>query len=438
MKAVPIVIATLALAFILRRLRGRAPRHGFSLPAPSSGIGLVADREIRQRLRGRTFRVTTLITLLAVGAAIVIPTIGHGGADKSKVAITGTLTAQEQSVIRTAGRQVGATVEILDEPSSEAAIADVRHGKVDLAVLAGEQVIVDHALTASDDSTEAQAARTIALLLARDNAVTTAGLTPQQIATIGHIQPLPIRGLTSPKGGSSSDQGTATIGLILLFFMLSQYGTWTLIGVMEEKASRVVEVLLAAVRPTQLLGGKVLGIGTLVFGQATILVGFALGLGAAVGSNVLTGTSPSVLVAILGWLVLGYGFYSWVFAAAGSMVERQDQVQALIFPITIPLLVGYVASVTAVGTEHASAFVTALAYLPPTAPFAMPALVAVHAVTWWQLTLSALLSVASTVAMARLAAKIYQRAVLRTGGRVPLRDVIAITVPTIRGRTRSR
>jgi ABC-2 type transport system permease protein len=127
-----------------------------------------------------------------------------------------------------------------------------------------------------------------------------------------------------------------------------------------------------------------------------------------------------------------------VFAAAGSMVERQDQVQALIFPITIPLLVGYVASVAAVGTEHASAFVTALAYLPPTAPFAMPALVAVHAVSWWQLTLSALLSVASTVAMARLAGKIYRRAVLRTGRRVPLRDVIAITVPTIRARTRSR
>ena len=68
---------------------------------------------------------------------------------------------------------------------------------------------------------------------------------------------------------TGSEQGTAVIGLVLLFFLLSQYGTWTLIGVMEEKASRVVEVLLAAVRPTQLLAGKVIGIGALVFMQAT-------------------------------------------------------------------------------------------------------------------------------------------------------------------------
>ena len=431
MTALPIVIAALAVAFIARKFRKKG-RHTLSVPPPKSSVGLVADREIRQRLRGRIFRVTTGITLLAVGAAIVIPTLG-GGPGKTKVGVAGTLTSHERTAILLAGRQVGATIEILDEPSSGAAIDDVKGGKTSVAVLDGAQVIVEHALSSSDNSTEAQMARAIASLLAEDNAIRAAGLTPRQAATIAGIRPLPVRGIVAAKGGSTSDQGTATIGLILLFFMLSQYGTWTLMGVMEEKASRVVEVLLAAIRPTQLLGGKVLGIGALVFGQATVLVSFALGLGAAVGSHVLTGTSPIVLVSILAWLVLGYGFYSWVFAAAGSMVERQDQVQAVVFPITIPLLIGYIASITAIGGDHASAFVTTLAYLPPTAPFAMPSLVAVRAATWWEFALSASLSIASTFAMARVAGTIYRRAVLRTGRRVPLRDVL-----TSRVRTRSR
>ena len=96
--------------------------------------------------------------------------------------------------------------------------------------------------------------------------------------------------------------------------MLQQYNTWILIGVMQEKSSRVVEVLLATVRPIQLLGGKVLGIGLVALGQATAIVGFALVVGAAVGSDLLKGTGPLVLASELLWLVLGYAFYCWVYA----------------------------------------------------------------------------------------------------------------------------
>ena len=126
--------------------------------------------------------------------------------------------------------------------------------------------------------------------------------------------------------------------------MLTQYNTWILIGVMQEKSSRVVEVLLATVRPIQLLGGKVLGIGLVALGQATLIVGFALIVGTAVGSDLLHGTAPLVLACELLWLVLGYAFYCWVYAAAGSTAERQDQVQTLALPLSIPILVGYIFS----------------------------------------------------------------------------------------------
>jgi ABC-2 type transport system permease protein len=426
MKTLPFVILIVAVGFIVRRAR-RGGSAGLRPPnlgrAVTSSVGLVATREIQQRLRGRTFRVATVVMLLAIGAAIVIPTLGGNGTDHSKVGVAGTLTTAERAVIFTVGRQVGSVVEIVKEPSAADARADVGNGNVDLAIIDGDDVVVDRTLSDRDDSTTAQAARSLAEALGQQQAADAAHLNPTQINILGDVQPVAITGL-KPAKGSPSDQGTAVFGLILLFVMLSQYGTWTLLGVMEEKASRVVEVLLAALRPNQLLGGKVLGIGALVFAQASILLGFSLGLGAAVGSNILHGTAPAVVVALLGWLVLGYAFYSWVFAAAGSMVERQDQVQAIAFPITIPLIIAYVSSIAAVSADHASAYVVTLAYLPPTAPFAMPVLVSLHAVTWWELTLSAVISLASTVVMARFASVVYRRAVLRTGRRVALREVL--------------
>jgi ABC-2 type transport system permease protein len=235
-----------------------------------------------------------------------------------------------------------------------------------------------------------------------------------------------VRSLQPGKANAKSAvRGTSVIGLILIFVMLTQYNTWMLIGVMEEKSSRVVEVLLAAVRPVQLLGGKVLGIGLVAFGQAALILAFALILGASVGSDLLKGSAPVVLVSTLFWLVLGYAFYSWVYAAAGSMAERQDQVQSLAFPLSLPIIVGYIVSLTAVTSGTASTFIKVLAYVPLTAPFAMPVLVGFRDVAWWQFLASAVLSLAATVLVARAAAGIYRRAILRTGRRVRVLDVLS-------------
>jgi ABC-2 type transport system permease protein len=213
--------------------------------------------------------------------------------------------------------------------------------------------------------------------------------------------------------------------LIIMFVLLSQYLTWTLIGVMEEKSSRVVEVLLATVRPMQLLTGKVLGIAAVVFAQSAALAAFALALGGAVGSHLLHGSAPLVLLSALAWLFLGYAFYCWLYAAAGSTVERQDQVQSLALPLALPMIAGYIMGLTELGSGHAATWFRVLAYVPPTAPFAMTALVGLRAVTWWQFLMSVLISLVSTVAIARLAAAVYRSAILRTGRRVPIRDVLA-------------
>jgi ABC-2 type transport system permease protein len=150
-------------------------------------------------------------------------------------------------------------------------------------------------------------------------------------------------------------------------------------------------------------------------------------LSKAVGSTLVHGTAPLVIASTFIWLVLGYVFYCWVYAAAGSMVERQDQIQSLVLPLSLPMIFGYIMALTGATSGAPSALLKVLAYLPPTAPFAMPVLVGFKAVTWWEFLGSAIISVICTVGIARLAATIYRRAILRTGGRVRFREVLART-----------
>ena len=193
---------------------------------------------------------------------------------------------------------------------------------------------------------------------------------------------------------------------------------------LEEKSSRVVEVLLAAVPPARLLAGKVLGIGLAVFLQAGLVVVVALSLAHAVNSDVLHGTTTLSIAATLAWLVLGYAFYSWVYAAAGAMASRQDQVQSLAFPLGLPVIFGYIMAFSTATSGNPTVFFRVLAYLPPTAPFEMPVLVGLGAVSWWQFAASVIISAACTIGVAKGAASIYRRAILQTGRRVRLREVL--------------
>jgi ABC-2 type transport system permease protein len=193
---------------------------------------------------------------------------------------------------------------------------------------------------------------------------------------------------------------------------------------MEEKSSRVAEVLLSTVRPARLLTGKVLGIGVAAFAQAGLIVTFALILAKAVGSTLMHGSEPLAVAASLTWLLLGYAFYCWVYAAAGSMAERRDQVQTLALPLSLPILFGYAISLATITGGTPSTFYRVLAYLPPTAPFAMPTLVSFGGVTWWQFAASVAISIAATLAVARFAAVVYRKSILRTGRRVGVRELV--------------
>jgi ABC-2 type transport system permease protein len=430
----PVIILVVVAGGLALRvwLRGRTGRPGRpARPAQLAALtrltgytGLVAGREVRQRLRGRLFRVGTLLILAVVAAAIVIPALNKGKSHTQQVGVVGALSPPLRAAVVATGTSIGTTVRLVPRADVAAAHADLRSGRVDLVIVDGREIVVSKAISASDTSATAQLARAVSKTLGVDEAFEAAGLSAAQAAQIAGARPLPVTSL-QPGAGSAVTHTTSFVGLILVFLMLTQYNTWTLIGVMEEKSSRVVEVLLAAVRPAHLLGGKVLGIGLVAFAQAALVVVFALGLARAVGSDLLNGTAPLVLVCTLAWLVLGYAFYCWVYAAAGSMAERQDQVQSLALPLSLPIIFGYIIALTAAGSGNPSTLLKVLAYLPPTAPFAMPVLVGLGAVTWWQFAASVVLTVVCTIGVARLATGIYRRAILRTGRRVRLREIVS-------------
>lgn len=438
---IPVAIAVAVGLFVAFRLRGwpgpgSRSRRGPALAAPEPAgppplrllplpgdIGLVAAREFRERARGRAFRVGTLLVLVIVCAAILIPTLLGSKASVQRVGVAGPLSGPARAAVTAAGQAAGVTVDLVAEPSEQAATADLRAGRVSLVIAGGTRVIVDKPALASDTSPAAQFTRAVARDVGTAEAMAAARLTKAQAAAIASARPLPVSSL-QPGGPGATQRNTSYVGLMLVFFMLTQYNAWTLTGVLEEKSSRVVEVLLAALTPARLLAGKVLGIGLAAFLQAGLAVAVAVGDVRATHSDVLNGLTPLTVAATLTWLVLGYAFYAWVYAAAGSTASRQEQAQSLLIPLGLPVISGFFAATTAALSGSASVLVRVLAYLPPTAPFAMPVLVSLGAASGWQFALSAAVSVACTAGVARAATAVYRASILRTGSRVPLRDLL--------------
>jgi ABC-2 type transport system permease protein len=385
-------------------------------------IWLVARREIRERVKTRIFKIGTLFILAVVAAAVIIPAENTPHTPHGRVGVIGTLTAVERSTIAATAAASGISVHLVAEPSLAVADARLRSGALNVVLVGDTRVIVDVSLSADRASATSLFALDLAQGLGLDTALEHAGIAPDKVAALAQPVPLPVTTLLVARR-NGTEKTTALYGIILMFVLLTQYGTWILMGSVEEKSSRVVEVLLATLRPVQLLAGKVLGIGAVAMGQGALLVAVALVLAEIVGSPLISGNAAGDVVVTLLWLLIGYAFYCWVYAAAGALAERQEHIQSLAFPLQLPILFGYIVSLTALSGSSPSTLIDVLAYLPPTAPFAMTVLVAFGTVAWWQVVLSMAITIAATFGVAQAAALIYQRAVLRSG-RVKLRDVL--------------
>lgn len=385
-------------------------------PAPTDRGAwlLVARRDFRVRLRDKGFAISTAITLTVLSAFILIRAYGGGGTPSYDLGVVGAASAGAPVVAVADQQGVDVTVRVFpDEASGRQALSD---GEID-ALLNGERLLGqrDVPKQLSDIVQASAVAERIRAALAE------AGLSPEELARVLDPRPVRIEAVEPVDTNRESNAAVAFIGVILLYGQLFGYGVWVATGVIEEKASRVVEILLSAISPRQLLAGKVVGIGTLGIAQLAFIAAFAIVLAMVTGALSIPASAIGAAVLVLAWFVLGFAFYAGLFAVSGALVSRMEELQNAMVPINIIILVSFFISVGALQDPDSTVVVIA-SMVPFSAALAMPVRIVLGAATVPQIVASVIILVGSTALLIPLAGRIYAGAVLRTGARVKLRD----------------
>jgi len=389
-------------------------------------VRLIAAREISERVRGRALRIMTLLTTVLVVAGIVIPAAIRGGTAPTRIGlIAGPAQAAGPAIARIAA---GANVRVVlvDVPSVPSANAQLEQGTLDVALVGGPtgaRALVQETLPATTRTLLNAALDELHLRAA----LAAAGVPPSQIGPALAPVPFETTALSAPPPHGAARDVAALAAGFLMYISLSLYGAAVAGGVAQEKTSRTAEVLLAAVRPTQLLAGKVVGIGLVGLGQLTIAVGAGLIANAAVHSATIPSTVWALLPAFLAWFLAGFVLYAFAFAAAGALVARQEEVQFVTMPFGIVLVAGYLLVYAAIANPDAT-WLRVASLLPPLSASLMPARIALGHVATWEIALDAALMLAAIRVTAALSARIYVSALVRGGARLGWRAALRLPV----------
>ena len=374
-------------------------------------VWLVTRREVREGIRGRQFLITTVVLVLIFGLVIGIQSL-IGGSKAVPVGVGGGAPAALAPALTAAAKQLDTTVSVRSYTTAAAAQDAVAHRKVELAFVDGGRRLLVRNDTSGTASAIASTAGRIVFLPEQARSI---GITAAQ-ARAALASPLVVARVEPASGSNGTGFGLVTT--IVLFIAVSVYGQMVLQSVVQEKASRIVEVLLATLRPRHLLAGKVAGIGLLGLSQIVMLAAFAIGAGAA-GAIDLPSFGSAAPLAVL-WFLLGFAFYATAFAAAGSLISRVED-SAVAPPITMTMLAAYLLSFGQLSNPDGS-LATALTLIPLSAPFAVPARAALTTIPLWQNVASVALMLVAIWVLVRVAGRIYELGILRTGPRVPFRE----------------
>ncbi len=379
----------------------------------ASIVWLVARREIVERLRQRVFLVSTLITIAVLSAIIVLPKL----LDRPTEWVIGTTNPK-------AVRLAEATKQLLiaGEPKAKVTItkvsgsagkAQLKQGKIDLLLAADESgkqpptATVNRSL--GDDkrallSTAIQQQRIIdeakRLRISPDDAF--ALLAPGE---------LNINVLDPPDASKDSDRALAMGASILMFIQVMQFGMAVASGVVEEKASRVLELLLGRMNTRTLLTGKLLGIGAVGLLQTLIYVASALVLITVSGVAKLTGASWKLAALTLAWFVIGYLLFSGFYLIAGALAGRQEDLQSTTGLALLVSMAGYITSIFVMQSPDAG-WARIASVIPFCAPLCQPLRFANGSSSVPEMLFAFGLCAVTIWFVIRIAARIYNRTVL--------------------------
>jgi ABC-2 type transport system permease protein len=389
-----------------------APRS----PGGAEVVRLVAGREISTRIRDKTFLISSAVILLLVLGGMVFQAVIASGADKVSVGVVGDVSTLKP-VLVSQGDAVGADVTVVGLDDEAAARRAVTDGDVDGALLDGTgpspRLLVERSAGSSLTATVQGAVSQIAL----GGQLAAAGIDRLDVPHVAVTE-------TDPGSDPTGERtGIAVVCMIVLYTLLILISQFVAQGVVEEKSTRVVELLLSAMKPWQLLAGKVIGLGLL--GLAQIVAIAVVGVTGALLFDVvsLPGQLIGTVLSVVAWFVLGYAFYASVFAAAASLVSRQEDLPGVITPMSMFLVVGFFVALQA-ASNPTGLLATVTSYVPGLSPLVMPVRMAAGGVTWWEVLLAVVLQLVAIALVVRLGGRIYAGALLRTSGRIKIREAL--------------
>ena len=363
-------------------------------------IWLVARRELIERGRSRAFMFSLVLSIAIIVGGIFLPSL-IGGSSTQHLGIVGTPPAGAVSGIEGTAKAAGLNLTV--EPVTDLATGEeqLRNGGLD-AVL----------VTPPDGSIPTYVVKT------RGNALL------QQVVAAAFTTPprVSVRELEAADPNRDVSFAFANVGVILLFISIFTFGSWVLTGVVEEKQSRVVEVVLSTIEPRDLLMGKVLGIGVLGLVQLIVMVSVGLGVGVATGRFSLPPTTGPAVAMLVLWFVLGYAFYSTALGVLGALASRMEEASNASSPVSFLAMAGYFFSLIVALNDPGGTAARIATFIPPVSPMVVPLRAALGTIEPWEIIGSALLMCVAIWALFVVGGRVYSGAVLQTGARMKLRD----------------
>ena len=374
-------------------------------------IRLVARRELIERGRSRAFILSLLLSQGLILGSFFLQGAIEGDLNTVEVGTVGEPSPELVVALKAAAGAVGADLELTTFPDIEAARAAVVADEVD-------GVIVPPEVAPGDQG--------VGEFLVKDQPGQRLQTVVQgAFAVLSNPEPIPlptIRPLQPAEPGDESALLLANVGVVLLFVGIFTFGYWVLSGVVEEKQSRVVEVVLSTVRARDLLMGKVLGIGTLGLAQLVVFVATGLAIGSLTGRFELPPTGPAAVALMLVWFVLGFALYATAFAVLGALASRMEEASNVTTPVTMVAVVTYLVSLTVVTQQPEAILARVMTFLPPAAPIVVPLRAALNAIEPWEIVVAAVITIAAIYALFAVGGRVYSGAALQAGGRTRLRD----------------
>lgn len=379
---------------------------------------LIVRREFINRVRSRFFIVGTLVFMALLAGYIVLQgTVLNKVGTTVKMGFTSSAQPLAQPLTTLAAAE-GVKVEASYVSDVQSGEDDVRNGTLD-ALVSGDPATPQVAVKDDLNSTVATLLNSLVKEITLNKALVAAGADPAAIDASVVRASAQIVYLDPNAAIKTQREVVGVFVAALLYVTLVVYGQLVAAGVVEEKANRIIEILLATVKPRQLLLGKVVGIGLVGMLQLVLLAATALVTIRRTQAISVPNVGVEAVAGGLLWFVLGFVLYALLYAAAGSMVSRQEDIASVTTPLTF-VVVGTYLVFFWVTANPTNPIAIALSVIPPFAVVLMPARIATGDAQLWQFVLAVILTLLEIAAMNWLAARIYSNSVLRIGTRVSL------------------